>query len=185
MSKFNIIILFLTFITLIFVDDSNTLECYHQIPSLPTDTAYYCFITDVFTETGVNYIKVKPFQYLRGLSALIEAKKDGYAEYKIDKITKDTNWYVQSGNYINDSKKTELKFQIDEKVKIHVCSYGFILTLSIEELFKNSFYSSESFSYKYIYKKTESNEYIPFEIAVEKGKVTIIEQEWSPDCTTY
>ena len=68
MIKFIINISFFILITLFFANNSNTLESYHQISYPPNDTAYYCFITDVFSEGGENYIKIRPFQYLWGLS---------------------------------------------------------------------------------------------------------------------
>ena len=142
----------------------------------PNDTAYYCFITDAFSEGGKNYIKIRPIQYLLGLNAVIEAKKDGYAEYKIDKVTKDTTWYLHNGIYIDDSNRTWLKFRISEKVKIYIYSHGYAIKISTAELSNNSYYSEDDLCYKY-YKKSEENAYILFEIAVENGKVTIIQQE--------
>lgn len=177
MAKFKFNILFFSFITLLFVNNSNALEYYHQIPFLQNDTVYYCFITDVFKEGGENYIKIIPLQYLRGLNAVIEAKKDGYAEYRIDNESKDTTWYVPNDFYIDDSNRAELKFRLSEEVKIKIWCDVFMITISTEELFNNSVYNRENFCYKYVYKRLEDNAFVLFIIAMENSKVTIIQQE--------
>jgi len=151
----------------------------------PNDTAYYCFITDVFSEGGENYIKIRPIRYLSGFNAVIAAKKDGYAEYNINKETKDTTWYFQTGNYIDDSNRTEIKFRISERVKIYIYSHGYAIKISTNELSNNSYYNKDDLCYKYYYKKSEENAYILFEMAIENGKVTIIQQEWTPECIIY
>jgi len=142
----------------------------------PNDTAYYCFIMDAFNEGGENYIKIRPVQYLSGLNAVIEAKKDGYAEYKIDKVNGDTTWYLHNGNYVDDSNRAEIKFPLSEKVKIYIWSYAFMIDISTAELFNNSYYDRAVSWYKYVYKRPEDNVYVLFEIYIVNGIVTIIQQ---------
>ncbi len=178
MSKFKINILFITLITLLSIKYSDASEYYHQIPFSPNDTVYDCYISDVYIEEGEHFIKIKPIQFLWGLSAVIEAKKDGAAEYDIDK---DTNWYVPNDYYINyDSNITELKFRLVESSKVTIYDRAVLKKISVKELLKNpSFYKLQLFD-RYTHEKIEGMDYYPYEIVVENDKVTIIQGIYIP-----
>jgi len=164
MIKYNINLSIIVFTALLFVNNSNALESYHQIPFLPGDTVYICYITEVFSEAGKKFIKMRPVQFLWGSEAVIEAKKDGEAEYNIDTVTKDTNWYVPNDYHIVDREESEFKLIISDKVKVSICDPVELKKTTIKEL----------------HKKIEKIEYRPFEIAVENGKVTIIQEIYIP-----
>jgi hypothetical protein len=181
MTKNSNNILFFTFITLLFINNFNVLEVYSRISYSPNDTVYDCYISDVFIEEGEYFIKIRPVQFLWGLSAVIEAKKDGAADYDIDNVTKDTNWYVPNDYYINyDSNKTELKFRLTESSKVTIYDRAVLKKISVKELLKNpSFYKLQLFD-RYTHEKIEGMDYYPYEIAVENDKVTIIQEIYIP-----
>jgi len=158
---------------------SNASGIYNQIPFPPNDTAYYCFITDVFNEGGENYIKVRKVQIFTGLNAIEEAKKDGRADYSVGfgKIFNDTSWYLPNEYYIAEREKNESKLLISDKVEIDIYSYEVKKKISVDELINNSFYYKVDNLYnKYTHERSEEIAYLPFEIIIENGKVNIISQ---------
>jgi len=176
MNNFIIKILFLYFTALLFVNNSNALESYLQIPFLPNDTAYYCFITDAFTKGGENYVKVRKIQIFTGLNAIAEAKADGKADFIIDILSSDTSWFLRNEYYIADREKNEFKLIISDKVKINIYSYGVKKKISVEEFFYNSFYYKVELDDKYTNEKSGEIAYYPFEIVIENGNVNVIDQ---------
>lgn len=152
----------------------------------PNDTAYYCYITDVFIEGGENYIKVRKIQIFTGLNAIEEAKKDGKADYTVGhfKTYNDTSWYVPNvyyivpnGYYIAEREKNESKLLISDKAEIGIYLYEVKGKISVEELINNSYYYKVDDLYnKYTHEKSEEIVHLPFEIAIENGKVCRIDQ---------
>lgn len=144
----------------------------------PNDTVYYCFISDVFTEGGENYIKVRKAQIFSGLNAIEEAKKDGKADFTvgISNLSNDTSWFLPNEYYIAESEKYESKLIISDKVKINIYSYGVKKKISVEEFFNNSFYYKVELEDKYTNEKSGEIAYYPFEIVIENGNVNVIDQ---------
>jgi len=145
----------------------------------PNDTAYYCFITDVFNEGGENYIKVRKIQIFTGLNAIEEAKKDGRADFTIgiSNLSNDTSWYLPNEYYLADREKNESQLIISDKVKIDIYSFEVKKRISVDELINNSFYYKVDDLYdKYTHEKSEEIVYLPFEIAIENGMVSRIDQ---------
>lgn len=165
MSKKIINIIFFIIITLLTFINSNALESYHQISFLPGDTVYICYLRDVVTENGKEFIKLRPIQFLWEIEAITEARKDGVADYDIDSVTNDTTWWVPNDYHIVDRDPSlELKFIISDKVKVSICDPVELKKATVKEL-KN---------------KIEKIEYRPFEIVVENRKVTIIQEIYIP-----
>lgn len=150
-------------------------------PYLPNDTVYVCYITDLSDKDGEYYIEIKPIQFLWGLDAVIEGKKDGAAEYSIDPLTKDTNWYVPNDYYINyDSNSTKLKIRISGLVKVSIYENAVLRNIALNELLINPSYYKIQLYDRYTQEKKESMDYYPYEIAVENGKVSIIREIYVP-----
>jgi hypothetical protein len=181
MVKFSNNISFFTFFTLLFVNNFNVLEVYSQISNSPSDTVYNCYITDVFIEEGEHFIKIKPIQFLWDLSAVIEAKKDRVAEYDIDKVTKDTNWYVPNDYHINyDSSITELTFRLIEKSKVLIYDRAVSKKISIDELRLDPSHFKLQLFDRYTHANSGKMDYYPYQVAVEDSKVTIIREIYVP-----
>ncbi len=149
----------------------------------PNDTAYYCFIMDVFSEGGENYIKVRKIQIFTGLNAIEEAKIDGKADFTVGfgKIYNDTSWYLPNEYYIAEREKNESKLLISDKVEIDIYSYEVKKNICLEELINNSYYYKVDNLYnKYTHEKSDEILYLPFEIVIENSKVSRIDQfkEW-------
>ncbi len=177
MTNLIIKILFFIFIALLFVNNANALESYPQIHMFPGDTVYDCYVTDVFSEGGENYIKIKPVQFLWDKDALTEALKDGAADYTIDTVTNDSNWFVPNDYYINVGSSTAiLKFRIAEIVKVSICDPVEPKRISIKELMINPSYYKNTFTHG----KIEETDYSPYLITIEKEKVTIIQETYVP-----
>jgi len=177
MTNLIVKVLFYFFTALLFVNNTNALDSYPQIHFSPSDTVYDCYITDVFSEGGENYIKIKPVQFLWDKDALAEALKDGAADYTIDTVTNDSNWFVPNDYYINDDSSTAiLKFRIAELVKVSICDPVELKKISIKELIINPSYYKE----RYTRGKIDEINYFPYLITVEKGKVTVIQETYIP-----
>jgi len=177
MAKFNFNILFFTFIAFVFINNSNALEYYHQIPYLPKDTVYDCYITDIFSKAGDNFVKIWPIKFLWGLDAITEARKDGVADYDIDTVSNDTTWWVPNDYHIVDRDTSELKFIISDKVKVSICENGAVLKkITLKEMLINPSYYKDI----HLRGKTEEIYYSPYLITIEKGEVTIIQQIYVP-----
>jgi hypothetical protein len=177
MAKFNFNILFFSFIAFVFINNLNALEYYHQTLYLPNDTVYDCYITDIFSKAGDNFIKIWPIKFLWGLDAITEAKKDGVADFDIDTVSNDTTWWVPNDYHIVNRDTSELKFIISDKVKVSICENGAVLKkITLKELQINPSY------YKDIHMqgKTEDIYYSPYFITIENGKVTIIQETYIP-----
>lgn len=180
MNKCIIRILFLFFTALLFVNNSNALEYCRSISYPPNDTVYYCYITDIYNKGGENFVQIRPVQFLWGLSAVIEARKDSAAEYDIDKDTKDTNWYVPNDYYISAKNKTEFKFIISDKVKVTIYNQAELKKITVKELQLNPSYYKLQLYDRYTHEKKEELDYYPYEIAFERGKVTVIQEVYIP-----
>lgn len=148
--------------------------------SISADTAFDCYITDFITENGCVYIKVRSIHFLWGLSAVIEAKKDSAADFNIDKSTRDTIWFVPNDYYIIARNKNEFKIKIADNVKILIYADAVRRKITIEELLSDPFYYKIQLYNKYTLEPKEEMDYYPFEIAIEKGEVTVIQEIYVP-----
>ena len=140
----------------------DTEDSTHFSLTILSDSSY-CYIDDAITQNNETFLKVDYIQFFTFEEALSEAKKRGEADYTIEE-NGDTNYVVYNDYYIANDNPTLRTFQLTDSTSIELLEIFGDTTVNI----KNTDEIMSRF------------ENAPFIVFVREGKITRLEEVYTP-----